>query len=114
MKIGPLDSGDRPHRPEEDNRQKTQLSQDKPKADTARDSVHISRDGQRLSDTAKLSVPTVAAQFQPLETIAPEEENGAIRNEKIEQVRQRIQSGYYNDPEVKENIAGRIADEFLD
>ncbi|MCP4567837.1 MAG: hypothetical protein GY841_09695 [FCB group bacterium] len=114
MKIGPLDSGNRPIRPEEEKRQKANLSQDKPNSNSANDSVQISSDGKRLSDSARMAISSGDSTSPKHEIVAPENRNDAVRENRIEQARQRMESGYYRDAKVTEKIAGRLADEILD
>jgi hypothetical protein len=38
----------------------------------------------------------------------------AIRQEKVEEARRRVESGYYESRHVKEEIARKIADELLE
>lgn len=114
MKIGPLDSGNRPYRPEEEKRQKAHLNQDKPKSNSANDSVQISSDGKRLSDSARMSLSSGVSTSPNHEIVAPEKGNDTIRENRVEQARQRMESGYYRDAKITTEIAGRLADEFLD
>ena len=114
MKIGPLDNGDRPNGPEEAKRQKANLGKDKPQTKKHKDSIHISDDGKRLSESTRLTIFTQTSPISAAETGASESNSGANGASKVEQARQRLELGFFQRPEIIEKIAGRLTDKILD
>ncbi len=113
MKIGPLDSGDRPQRPDEDERRKADVNRDARQQMNQTDKIEISEVARSLSE--KVS-PKSEETNEVSSVDSAEVSNEAVefenRQEMIDQARQRIESGYYNSPEVRSEIARRIADDF--
>jgi anti-sigma28 factor (negative regulator of flagellin synthesis) len=114
MKIGPVDSGDRPHRPDDREIRKPDPNQSEPRSANQTDKVEISSTARSLSkqksQPPEESGETPAAERSEDADEAPEMEN---RADKIEQARQRIESGHYDSASVKEEIARRITDDFV-
>ncbi len=108
MKIGPL------HQPkaivEGQPAQPTPPEQPEKKAAARSDSVEISAGARErlavLADEARLRVESD-------ETASPTAATGNdadLRQDKIRLARARIRSGYYNQPEIKQDIAAKLAD----
>lgn len=113
MKIGPLDNGNGPLKSEELRKRTPEDAACRNKAGKTKDSVEISRNGRHLSDTARLYVTA-----GPVKSIEAKEspvtvESNELRNEKIDLARQRIESGFYNDSAVRQEIARRFTDDLL-
>ncbi len=112
MKIGPVGNSGRPLRPEDDKRSR----QNEAKADVEvrpKDAVEITPEGQNYGRSAnradEIRVED-ARQSDAVEQSAAEEE---VRQANVEQARARAESDYYNDLRVRQEIAGRIADDLL-
>ena len=95
MKIGPVDSGERPPRPDNEERRNIDVNPKETRRSDPADRVEISQEARSLSE--KTSRPSdesgeVAAtnDSRAIDEI-PDYEN---RPEKIEQARDRIESGY--------------------
>lgn len=112
MKIGPVGNGGRPFRPEDDKRSR----QNEARADIEarpKDAVEITPEGQnygRSANSVDESRVEDARKSDAIEQSAREEE---VRHAKVEQARARAESDYYNDLRVRQEIAGRIADDLL-
>lgn len=65
---------------------------------SASDSVSISKAGRSASEVEKV---------KPLVKALP-----AVREERVAEVKARVQSGFYNTPEFQEQLAERLAKEF--
>jgi hypothetical protein len=105
MKIGPVDSGERPIRPDEDENRRVELNSDTRRRTDDTDRVEISPVARELSEQAAASAE---------ETNRTEEVGDSrLRREKIEQARQRAETGYYDSPAVRGEVARRITDDFL-
>lgn len=104
MRIGPVDNGERPIRPEEDNR-RIDMNPDMRRRMEDTDRVEISPVARELSERAAASAEKA--------DLAEESDGMRLRREKIEQARQRAESGYYDSPAVKEEVARRITDDFV-
>lgn len=104
MRIGPVDNGERPIRPEEDGR-RPDVNPDMQRRMEDIDRVEISPVAREMSEQAAASA----------EENNPAEDNNEVRlrREKIEQARQRAESGYYDSRAVKEEVARRITDDFI-
>jgi len=142
MKIGPVDSGGRPERPDDD--QKRRVPAEPEPRETARpeDSVNISQSGQLLSEQtrseesspADIAERFIASADNKKDTTAPSEasqdgtskatdtelpdltlrpEDMAVRQDKVEEAKIRIRTGYYNQRDITKDVARRIADDFL-
>ena len=113
MKIGPVDRWGPPPAPEDDSKRNVPVrpEEEGPKTEADRDSVEISSMARVKADQA---VPADAAQppAENQEDDAAADES-ATRPEKIEEARQRMESGYYDKPEVRQEIARRITDDFV-
>lgn len=113
MKIGPVDSGDRPIRPEDEERRRNDVSSDRQQRMNQTDKVEISSVARSLAEQASpiaeepqgVSAPGRIEDIYDMHDL----EN---RRDKIELARQRIASGHYASDKVKEDIARRITDDF--
>jgi len=92
MKIGPVDSGDRSPKPEGQGGRRHNIQPDSRRKS---DSVDISESGRSLAE-------------QP----ASQEIEDTAHADPIERARQRAESDYYDRPDVRNEIARRIADDF--
>ena len=101
MKIGPVDSGDRPHRPEDVKKQRADAEQDAQQKMNQTDKVELSSAARSLSETESPATEEISA---------AENQN---RSEKIEEIRKKIESGHYDSDAVKKEIARRITDDFV-
>jgi anti-sigma28 factor (negative regulator of flagellin synthesis) len=114
MKIGPVDNGNGPVRPEEDQKRNQDVAKEKPARSSREDSVTISESGKRLSEQSRSSVRPAKSdeidQSNDNLNIKDEEE---VRTEKVEQARKRMESGHYDNPKVRREIARRITDDFI-
>ena len=111
MKIGPVDNSERPDGPPEDNRRPKPVQPETQQKPRDTDSVEISESARSMSEQAaseRTNDTTSADHTESSREISEMDE----RADKIEQARQRIESGYYDRPEVKADIARRIADDF--
>ena len=111
MKIGPLDSGERPHRPEEE-RRRVDVDSDAQRRMNQTDRIEISSEARSLSE---MTSPDEIGEAPPADRIEISNEIRDLENrlDKIEEANERIESGYYESVEVKEEIARRITDDFL-
>lgn len=113
MKIGPVDSGDRSHRPDEEKR-KADVNPDAQRQMNQTDKVEISGAARSLSEKElAASEETGRGGASELASVRTEAADLEDRQNKIEQARNRIESGYYESSEVKEEIARRITDDFV-
>ncbi len=68
-----------------------------------------------ISDHAREQLAKLADEARATMKFDPViEDVDEIRISKIRQARERLQSGYYNRPEILEDIAGRLADSLFD
>ncbi len=119
MEIGPVDNWGRPSGPEDDKQRNNQpvTEGESKKSEPGKDSVEISPTGRRLAEEAgQAPQPSDvdsagATEESKTEAEVEEVEQTDVRKQKIEQARQRIESGYYDQPEVKKEIARRITDD---
>jgi len=67
---------------------------------------------KQLSDSTNISVDaSEIARYQELVAIHREAYGETDRSEKLKAVRERIESGYYDDPEVMDRISDRVVEE---
>jgi len=113
MKIGPVDSGERPQRPDNEERRKIDVNPNEARPPDPTDKVEISREARSLSENTSAG-PDETGEAASADDSGTTEDIHDLENrpEKIEQARERIKSGYYDSPEVKEEIARRITDDF--
>jgi anti-sigma28 factor (negative regulator of flagellin synthesis) len=111
MKIGPLDNSGRPAGPPDENRRPTPVQPESRKKTDETDSVDISESARSMSEqeASERTHDTTSADNTESSRETSEMDE---RADKIEQARQRIESGYYDRPDVKAEIARRIADDF--
>lgn len=110
MKIGPVDSGDRPPKPDEQGERRHDIRHDeKPKNDI----VEISDSARSLSEQPAAREIEESA---PTDRQESQDEVSEVDSEtdRVERARQRTESGYYDRPEVRREIARRIADDFME
>lgn len=113
MKIGPVDSGDRPLRPEEDERRRADVNRDARQQMNRTDKIEISEVARSLAEkTSSKPEETNEVSAADRAEISNEAIDFENRQDRIERARQRIESGYYNSPEVRNEIARRITDDF--
>jgi len=105
MKIGPVDSGERPMRPDEEEDRRLELNSEIRRRTDDTDRVEISPVARELSEQAAASVEETRRMEEPGDI--------RLRREKIEQARQRAETGYYDSPAVRGEVARRITDDFL-
>lgn len=122
MKIGPVDHGGRPVRPEDEHRREEQTCSADQRDTRPKDSVEISPAGQSLleesrspgvTETQAMPEPGPAELADLLSAYVDDPKGSEIRQDKVDQARERAKSGYYDKPEVKEEIARRMTDDFL-
>jgi len=86
MKIGPADNGDMPQKPDNEGRCRVDANPDE-----------IEKADENAADDPETREEITGFENRP---------------EKIKQARERIESGYYDSPEVKNEIARRLTDDF--
>ncbi|MEE9441122.1 MAG: hypothetical protein V3V99_00435 [candidate division Zixibacteria bacterium] len=119
MKIGPVDSGGRPERPQNETQRRDKAGSEQNRRQNRSDSIDISKSARELSEyaesnkSANRDVPQPAPADLPeqLSAYTEEIEESQVREEKVEQAKQRVESGYYDSARVKEEIAKRITDD---
>jgi hypothetical protein len=84
--------------PEEESRRLGGSAETKSRSDTGTDRLEISDHARKLDDLRR----TLEASRQAL-SLAPD-----VRQERIAQVRERLQKGYYNSEKVRRDIATRL------
>jgi hypothetical protein len=105
MEIGPLSNqpaGERPERP------------DKPKqAGPPSDSAGGIEDRVEISDEARIRLAEMADRELRREALGPQPAatEASDADDKLDIVRRRIQTGYYDQPDVKKNIADKLIDD---
>lgn len=114
MKIGPVDSGDRPLKPEEDQgRRADQPPEAVPEPDRT-DSVHISDAARELSAQSAAAPEEIdEATSVDRRDLYEDLREIPVREDKVEDARRKMESGYYESARVKQEAARRIADDFL-
>lgn len=128
MKIGPVDSGEWRARPRETKKSQVESGDVKQEPAASEDTVRIT-DSLRLSlKSASEAVPLLPSADDG-QTSSSDETDEASSDEaaddeskkdeaeaeqaKIDEAIQKEQSGFYDRPEVKEQIARRIADDLM-
>ncbi|MFH1700057.1 MAG: hypothetical protein ABIE07_05665 [Candidatus Zixiibacteriota bacterium] len=119
MKIEPVDNGGRPERPQNETQRREKAGSDQNRRQNRSDSIDISKTARELSEYAdnikraneEITAPVPAELPELLSAYAEEIDESLVREEKVEQARQRAESGYYDSAQVKEEIARRIADD---
>lgn len=111
MEIGPLDDSGRPAGPPEDDQKPTPVQPESEKRTDETDSVEISESARSMSEqeASERTHDTTSADNTESSCETSEMDEQA---DKMEQARQRIESGYYDRPDVRAEIARRIADDF--
>ena len=107
MEIGPLSNRRAGSRPEggADRRQET-TPPSPARTPQSADRVDISLQARtRLAEAADQELAREKTEPQP---VGP---NEPPRSERLDQIRERIASGYYNDPNVKSKIVDRLIDD---
>ena len=109
MEIGPSHrTAEMVNRPQAS---KTAVSTDSREDPRPRDAVQISEAGRRqlaeLADQARAATATVT---EPAENSAEEFNNDGLRADRVRLAKARVQSGYYDQPEIREKIAGTLAE----
>ena len=106
MRIGPVDQPDKPRRTEPQRLHPAGKRDDLASARQPADSLQISSAGRRLAETSRprdeesSGATTDAARLSEADC-----------QDKIDRVRQRIESGFYDDGEVIKEIARRLAEQ---
>ena len=111
MKIGPVDNSERPDGPPEDNRRPKPVQPETQQKPRDTDSVEISESARSMSEQAASERTNDTTSADHTESSRETSEMDE-RADKVERARQRIESGYYDRPDVKADIARRIADDF--
>jgi len=111
MKIGPVDNSERPAGPPEDKRRPSPAQPETKQPTTDSDSVEISESARSMSEQAASERTNDTTSADHTESSRETSEMDE-RAEKVELARQRMESGYYDRPDVKADIARRIADDF--
>ncbi len=111
MKIGPVDNSERPAGPPEDSRRPEPARPETSQQTNDTDSVEISESARSMSEQAASERTNDTTSADHTETSRETSEMDE-RADKVERARQRIESGYYDQPDVKADIARRIADDF--
>ncbi|MCK5127171.1 MAG: hypothetical protein KAR42_13030 [candidate division Zixibacteria bacterium] len=124
MKIEPTGNSERPQRPNEERKQGNDTgSIPIEKYDFNKtDSIEISKIGRQLAEekksvsstneSGKVNTPAPAELPDLLSIRIDDPSEIEARADKIAQANERIESGYYNSPQVKNEIARRITDDF--
>ncbi len=123
MKIGPVDNRGQPSGANDQQKSKIQpeSGSEKPGPEPSEDSVEISRSARLMSERIRLSEQSnrtdKAGRAPSREMIERAEgaelDETEIRQDKVEQAKKRVESGHYDKPEVREEIARRITDDFV-
>ena len=109
MKIGPVDGRDRAAGLGDENRRRPDAAPEADRQAEPSDSVEISSSARALSGQAPVGGPDEADETQFPDDQAPID----LRRAKLEEAEKRIESGYYDRPEVRREIARRITDELM-
>ncbi|MEZ5359427.1 MAG: flagellar biosynthesis anti-sigma factor FlgM [Candidatus Zixiibacteriota bacterium] len=123
MKIGPTENSGRPLGPNEERRQGTETGPIPVDKFNKTDSIEISQHGRKMAEEKnavkaqneieKSNTPPPAELPDLLSAYTEEALQSEIRADKVEQARERMQSGHYDSPQVKTEIARRITDDFI-
>ena len=81
-------------------------SENVPRGDSVELSQNALQELSRLADTARSRYGL--GEMPPHDEV---ESDGSLRMDKIRQARQRINQGFYDQPHVRQEIAGKLADE---
>lgn len=116
MEIGPVQNNQPPQQPSQNS--KPQPSVDVVKKEIT-DQVEISEDARRMlaemADQALLEEATTGGAEAPVADEAETPEASAAGtdrpNGKLADIRRRIESGFYDQPEIQDRIADRLSDE---
>lgn len=119
MKIGPVNSGERPERSQNETQKREKAGAEQEQRQNRSDSIDISKMARELAESSEsvknsnrdASQPAPAELPEQLSAYTEEIEESQVREEKIEQAKQRIESEYYDSARVKEEIARRITDD---
>ncbi len=121
MKIGPTGNSGRPLGPNEERRQGNETGPIPVDKFNKTDSIEISKYGRKLAEE-KQSVNSKGEgevrQAPPAELpellseYTEESQASDIRADRVAQAKERIESGHYDSPQVKNEIARRITDDF--
>jgi hypothetical protein len=112
MKIGPVDGGDRAASLGDENRRRVDVQPKTPRQEEPPDSVEISSSARALSGQTPADQSGEAEEADAPES--PDDQNEIeLRRTKLDEAEKRIESGYYDRPEVRREIARRIADELM-
>jgi len=112
MKIGPVDGGDRAASLGDESRRRVDVQPKTPRQEEPPDSVEISSSARALSGQTPAGEPGEAEEADVPES--PDDQNEMeLRRAKLDEAEKRIDSGYYDRPEVRQEIARRITDELM-
>lgn len=109
MKIGPVDNPDRPGGPENKGPRRHDV---RPDPERKEDSVDISDSARSLAEQSAAKESHETTSSDRIESLREVSEMD-IRLDKVERARRRAESGYYDRPEVRQEIARRITDDFM-
>lgn len=122
MKIGPTGDSGRPLGPNEERRQGKETGPIPVEKFNQTDSIEISKYGRHKAEASGASDPTSIEKSKTpppaelpelLSAYTEESEQAEVRADKVAQAKERIQSGHYDSPQVKTEIARRITDDFI-
>ncbi len=139
MKIGPVNEGSGPERPDQKHLEETRASRETDRHQPARDAVDISPEGRSMAQRARQVTEVPADRRDPLsaenrddavaayrdddtadlrellaeDLAALDDSQSEVRADKIARAKEHIESGHYSRRDVHETIAQRITDTFL-
>ena len=100
--------------PLESANEKPGVDQTKQKADTLHLSGHTGASSERTGyDSHELRDQLAAARNLSKESQVDTKASGEIDSTKLDTIRQLVQTGFYDSKEVKQQIADKLADEFI-
>jgi len=115
MKIGPVDSGEWRAKPRDTQESQIESGNTKQKPTASEDSATIG-DSVTLSNPVDEQSPPTEEDEASADEAADDEserEEAEAEQAKVDEVIKREQEGFYNRPEIKEQIARRIADDLM-
>ena len=123
MKIGPAENGGRPIGPNEERRRGNESGPIPAENLNKTDKIEISRYGRKLAEKknaaetadtqARHDTPAPADLPKLLSAFPGDDPDTEIRADKVELAKERLASGHYDSPQVKNEIARRITGDFI-
>ncbi len=92
-------------------RSKATSKETSPATQDTTDRVEISSDGRaRLAELADRGLKTYGTKPEEVLT-RPDDATGGDQNDRITEIRQKIESGFYDRPEIRDQIAKNLTDD---